>query len=319
MAGTIVQYKIVKMSEGNTATATFDNDFTPGNALVIALLWSNYIQNSPSTLSTITDNKSHTFTKRFGGHRDPVSGDYTDDLYAEIHDCLNAADASPGTHITFTFTPVTANGYNGCHIAIMEVSGLSAFSTVGTQTGGGYNSVSVGSATGTLASAPQWAVAAMGSWASNISQPTGWSTLSTEGTDDGCPDGGIVYKRTETQSALSPTWTYDTSQYGAAAALATYTEIVSGTSLRMRFDMDPSTFTSADTSVEGYVWVDSYPDETLGIFFDGLAGDATAGKLYIPDTDPRWPAGLTAGKQLVGVFYNATDGSKLMTGVVEAA
>lgn len=316
---TVVQRKERLIENVTSTTITFDNDFTPGNAIIVALVWFHHTPNATSTLKTISDNKSHTFTKRFGGHRDPTNDwSYTGDMWVEIHDCLNAADASPSTHIVITLTGESAD-YNKCLAVAMEVSGLDAFDKVSTQSDGAYNDSSVTADLPTRTTADQFAVAVMGSWAENIMTPSGWSAFVVDEAADDVPNGSVLYRNLSTEASLSAVWSYTTSVYGAAAAIASYTLASSGASLRMAFDLDSAKFTSADNNIEGYVWIDGFPDQKLAIFFDGLAGDATAGKLYIPDSHAKWPSGLADGTSLKGVFYNSSDGSMLMNGVVEEA
>lgn len=87
------------------------------------------------------------------------------------------------------------------------------------------------------------------------------------------------------------------------------------TSLRYKFVLDDSVFTSADTSITGFVWRGGTPDAVLAQRFTGLAGDASAGILYIT-TDI--PAAAATTDVLYGIFYNGTDTSGLIGGVVEA-
>lgn len=314
-AGDIIQSKTGILNDSDSSlVVTFDNDFTPGNDIILVVSPRNYQKGYADSLINLpTDNKSHTFTKRCGGYRIPTAA-YTDvgDLWVEIYDCLNAADASPSTHIAVTFDPKWATGAaNKIYAYIAEVEGLAAFKEVGSQSGGGVSSSSVTSTTPTLDAQPQFCITGFATTTTGVGSPTGWdSQASTTGV---IQSAGVATKTATALEAVSATWTYTTTAYGAAAMVATYT--LDGSSFRAKFELDPNVFTSADTSIEGYVWFTGNPDDGAGYYFSGLVGDATAGTLYITT---GLPGGLVDEQAIIGVFHNGTDTSGLIAGVVEA-
>jgi len=314
-AGDIIQSKtgILNNSDSNLVV-TLDNDFTPGNSLVLVVSPRNYQKGYADSLINLpTDNKSHTFVKRCGGFRIPIAG-YTNtgDLWTEIYDCLNAADAAPGTHIAVTFDSKWATGNsNQIFACVYEVEGIAAFKEVGSQSGGGTDSSSVTSTTPTLDTQPQLCFTGFAAVATGVGSPTGWDLLNS--TSGVIQSAGAAKKIVTATGAVSATWTYTSSAYGAAAMIATYS--LSGSSFRLKFDLDPAVFTSTDTAIEGYVWVTGNPDDGPGLFFSSLAGDAVDGKLYITS---GLPGGLVDEQAIIGVFHNATDTSGLIAGVVEA-
>lgn len=314
-AGDIIQSKPgILSSSDSTLTVTFDNDFTPGNSIVVVVSARNYQKGYADSLINLpTDNKGHTFVKRCGGYRIPSSA-YTDvgDLWSEIYDCLNAADAAPGTHIAVAFDPKWATGNaNNIFACIYEVEGIEAFKEVGSQSGGGVSSSSVTSTTPVLDAQPQLCFTGFTAFASGVGSPTGWDLL--DSTTGVIQSAGVAKKLVTALEAVSATWTYTLSTYGAAAMVATY--LLSGSSFRLVFELDPAVFTSADTVIEGYVWFTGNPDDGPGTYFSGLAGDATAGKLYITS---GLPGGLADTQPIIGIFHNTTDTSGLIAGVVEA-
>ena len=148
-------------------TVTFDNNFTDGNSIVILLLSRWNTATADGFINAITNNKSHTIVKRTA-----VDRNYPD-LYAEIWDCLGAADAVPATKITFTFDikATTASDYA---IYVCEMPNLIAFSQVGTMSGGAVDSTSVSSLTPTLPSQPQVAFGCFAGFTNGtIVQPAG--------------------------------------------------------------------------------------------------------------------------------------------------
>lgn len=313
-AGDIIQSKTAILDDSDSnLTCTFDNDFTPGNDIILVVSPRNYQKGySDSLINTPTDNKSHTYTKRCGGYRIPTSA-YSDvgDLWVEIYDCLAATDASPSTHITVTIDPKWATGNaNQIFLYMAEVEGLAAFKEVGSQTGGGVSSSSVTTTTPTLDAQPQFCITGFAAFATGVGSPTGWdSVASTSGV---IQSAGVATKTATALEAVSATWTHNTTTYGSVAMAATYT--LSGAAYRAKFELDPSVFTSADTSIEGYVWFTGNPDDGAGTYFSGLSGDATAGTLYITS---GLPGGLVDAQAIIGVFHNGTDTSGLIAGVIE--
>lgn len=315
-AGDIIQSKTGYVSDtAGNLVITLDADFTPGNTLVIVLSWQHYLKGyADSLINTITDNKSHTITRRTAGFRIP--GDYTatGDLWSEIWDCVAAADAAPTTHIEVTIDPIRTEANNRGFAYIAEVEGIAAFDSVGVQTGGGISSLSVTSTTATL-TAPQIAFSGLATFASGVASPTGWDSLASNINGTNSVHGfGAASKLITTDVAAQAVWTYTTNVNGAAATISTYT-LTAGTTYKLTFTFDSSTLTSADTAIEGYVWFDQDPDDGAGTYFSGLAGDATAGKLYITT---GLPATLTGSTVVKGIFFNGTDTSGLVTGAVEA-
>lgn len=315
-AGDIIQSKTGYVSDtAGNLVITLDNDFTPGNSLVIVLSWQHYLKGySDSLINTITDNKSHTITRRTAGFRIP--GDYTatGDLWSEIHDCIAAADAAPATHIAVTIDPKRTEANNRGFAYVAEVEGIASYTGAGVQTGGGISSSSVTSTTATL-SPTQLAFSGFASFASGVGSPTGWDALASNANGtNGVHAFGAAKRLIDTSAAAQAVWTYTTSTNGAAATIASYALETTGT-YKLKFEFDSSVFTSADTSIEGYVWFDQDPDDGAGTYYSGLSGDATAGTLYITTGVP-----VTVGLSTVvkGIFFNATDTSGLVTGAVEA-
>jgi len=315
-AGDIIQSKTgwVYATSGNLVI-TLDEDFTPGNTLIIVLSWQHYLKgHADSLINAITDNKSHTFARRTAGFRIP--GDYTatGDLWSEIWDCVAAADAAPATHIIVTIDPIRTEANKIGFAYIAEVEGIAAFDSVGVQTGGGTSSSSVTSTTATLTPV-QLAFSGLATFAEGVGSPTGWTSLASNahGTN-GVHGFGAASKLIDTAIAAQAVWTYTTSTNGAAATISTYT--LSTAEYKLTFTFDASVFTSADTGIEGYVFFGGLPDAATRVeYFSGLAGNATAGKLYITS---GIPSGLSIGATIYGVFSNGTDTSGLISGVVEA-
>ena len=316
-AGDIIQSKTGYVSDtAGNLVITLDSDFTPGNTLVIVLSWQHYLKgHSDSLINGITDNKSHTFARRTAKFR--IGGDYTatGDLWSEIWDCVGAADASPSTHIAVTIDPKRTEANNRGFAYVAEVEGITAFSQVGVMSGGGVSSTSVTSTSATL-TPTEICFSGLSTFASGVSSPTGWDSLASNTNGTNSVHGfGAAKKLITTSVAAEAIWTYTSATYGAAATIATYT--LSSSDYKLEFEFDSSVFTSADTAIEGYVFFGGLPDvATSVIFFDSLAGDATAGTMFITS---GLPADLTISDTVYGVFYNGTDTSGLIAGTVVAA
>lgn len=304
----IVQSKTFSIHTATNAyTVSFDNEFTTGNSIVICVVSRNNTWATPSTLSTITNNKSHTITRRTNVHRVPTSDIM--DLWAEVYDCIQAVDNSPSTKITFTFTPVTSNTNNTGFGVIFEVSDITTFALSGTVSGGDPDTGSVSSATAVPTTLPQIAFSTMCTFNSSVVPPTGWnSELVVQSR------AGVAWREVTTAQSITATWQYAAGIYGGGCVIASY-NVTAPVTLRIKFELDPATFTSDDTAVEGYLWTEGFPDTHLAKFYSGLAGHATAGKLYITS---GLPAGLVANQQVKGIFHNGTYTTGLITGIVEA-
>lgn len=231
MPATVVQSKVVRQDSAvNTVAVTFDSNFTPGNAIIALVGWYGNPANTTSTLASITTNKGHGFIRRGAMHRDPpADASWAGDLWVEVHDCLNAADANPSTKITATFTGANSNNSSRAFVTLLEVSGLEAFSRASTYVSGGLGSDTVVTRIPELPSAPQWAVGVLGvlgATVSPVTQPSGWTLISKhDGTTSGDPFVVGVTARVErtTTAQANVTWMNAGAVHGSAAAIATYT------------------------------------------------------------------------------------------------
>lgn len=230
MAASIVQYKVIRQDGGmNSVSATFDSDFTPGNAIIVASVWYGNPANTTSTLASVTDNKGHTFTLRGKMHRDPpADASWAGDMWVHLHDCLNAPDAAPATKITVTLTSANTNNGSRAFAVIMEVSGLDTFSTAATYVSGGLGNDTVVTNLAERPSAPQWAVGVLGILGISsdpVVAPSGWTAIAKHDTSTGTAPysaGVVAHDDLSTVDAFNTTWFNASAVHGSAAMIASY-------------------------------------------------------------------------------------------------
>ena len=163
-------------------------------------------------------------------HRDPPADpSWSGDMYVELHDCLNAADANPSTKITVTLTGANSNNGSRAFVTVMEVSGLSAFSRASTYVSGGLGGDTTVVSIPELPSSPQWAVGVLGVLGATVSPltaPGGWTLVSKhDGTTSGDPfvAGVMASKDLALVAPTSVTWMNAGADHGSGAVIATYT------------------------------------------------------------------------------------------------
>lgn len=314
MAGIVLQTAtLVADSVAADQTLAFTNAFTTGNAVVVTAAVQHYLGGASGLINGITDNKGGTYVKRTARCRTPASP--VTDLYAEIWDRLGATDASPATRLQITVDLVRTEANHNVYLQMHEVSGLTAFSVAGSQTGGEANSSSATATTGVLPSQPQVGFAVCAHFSTNTAQPAGWTSLGASNAA-AAPGYSACWRDITATTALSEAFTYAASLYGAAVVLATYTTTT--VNKRIVINLDSTKFDSLDTGITVLVWRGN-PVSVQALQFNGQAGSATAGKLYITGTSTTGfkVADMTVGEALNVVAYNSTDGSTLLSATVE--
>lgn len=224
MPSRILQSKLVRLNSPLTSTqVAFDAPLTAGSSLVVAVAWYGNPARSPSTLGSVADNKGNSYVKRVGAHRQPSADpSWAGDLWVEIHDCLNAADPSPGTPVQITLAAHSSTGTNnsvfGC---VMEVAGITGAIGSSVATGGDENSTSATATIPTLDVAPSWGVGICGGFEAITGSPSGWDVVGSP-TGTGHIYGTVVEREIAGSGPQSLTWQYGTALYGAAAVATLY-------------------------------------------------------------------------------------------------
>jgi len=224
MPSRILQSKLVRLNSPLTSTqVAFDAPLTAGSSLVVAVAWYGNPARSPSTLGSVSDNKGNSYVKRVGAHRQPSADpSWAGDLWVEIHDCLNAANPSPGTPVQITLAAHSSTGTNnsvfGC---VMEVAGITGAIGSSVATGGDENSTSATATIPTLDVAPSWGVGICGGFEAITGSPSGWGVVGSP-TGTGHIYGTVVEREIAGSGPQSLTWQYGTALYGAAAVATLY-------------------------------------------------------------------------------------------------
>lgn len=148
--------------------------------------------------------------------------------------------------------------------------------------------------------------------------PSGFTSLLTTSNGTGGLPGTVIAHR-EVSSAASTTvsQTHGTVDTAVGGFLITVRAAeTGGSTYRYKFLLNSSTFTSADTSVEAHVWRNGEPYAKVAERYTGLAGDGTAGILYITS---GLPADALATDTIKAAIFNGTDASVgYVSGTVES-
>ncbi|MCC6567028.1 MAG: hypothetical protein IT298_14815 [Chloroflexi bacterium] len=224
----------------------------------------------------------------------------------------NVSAGSPT--VTLAWNAATNNNVS---CVLMELTKVATSSAIDKSVTGTSASTSIStSATGTLTQTHNLAILCAGGWIGTPSNPSGWVSDLTQ--TNGMPSVGCQVSHKNVTATDSITGTVTFSDSGVSSALLLIIKsAVAGSGYKYKFMLNDATFTSADTGITGYVWRNGDPDTVMAEKYTGLAGDATAGVLYITS---GLPATVSGGDTIVGSFYNSADGSRpFVTGTVENA
>lgn len=290
---------------GEDGTLAMTSDYAVPSGAVLALIGAGSSDGLSPYLSSVADTSANTWGNVTNVR---ASGTYSPQVFAAL--AHNVAAATPT--VTATYTESTSgNRFSAALLEITDVPTSGALDVAVNNIASSGTSITTG-ATGALAQAANLLIACMGGWIGIPYNPSGWSSVLTQSNGIagliGCQ---ISYKTID--DAASRTETFSSSEIAGGALLMLVIRQEAGPALQYKFQLNTATFTSADTAIEGAVWRNATPFTGLATKFTGLAGDAVAGDLIIP-ADVN--AALT--DTLYGIFYNGTDTSGLITGVVEA-
>lgn len=307
MAIAVRQVKTFTVSgEDGTVTVSFDSSVAAGSTLVVVAGAYSDIATDGTRLTSVSDTSSNTWES-------PTNVRAVESWAPNVFGAVAQNVASGSPTLTLNLSIASGNQVSG---ALFEVSGCVTSSGIDkTVTGTSTTSSISTSATGTLTQANNLVILCAAGWFGEPSNPSGWvSDLTQKNGIGGYLGCQVSHKTTSTTSSV--TGTVSSSSAGASSALMyVIKEAAAGATLRYKFLLNASTFTSADTSITGYVWRNGDPDNTVAEKYTSLAGDATAGVLYITS---GLPAGAATSDTIIGSFYNSTDGSRpFVAGTVE--
>lgn len=297
----------------NTFTFSPGTPFTAGSTLV--LVGGGVYQDGSDTipyLSSVSDTASNVWENISNAR---PNTNYFPTAFAAT--ASNIAAGSPTISVNFTrylnTTPLHKYSY-----VLFEIAGAPSSSAIDlpitTESfAGGVSSVDVGP-TQTLNQADNLVIGCVAGWVGNPANPAGWTEVTSDsnGTYLGLQ---VSYKTISVTDPQTFSVTFDVVSSGSAGVVVVVREAAVGT-LRYKFLLRSSEFTSSDTGITGYVWRNSGPDGVFAEKYENLSGDATAGVLYITDI----PNTVQLGDSIIGSFYNSTDGSRpFVAGTVEVA
>lgn len=256
-------------------------------------------------LSSVADTSSNTWGTPTNVRS---SGSYTPNVFVCV--AQNVAAATPAVTLTLNQSADVKISW-----ALIEVENVPTSSAVeATVTGTSASTTTTSTAaTAALSQPAALAILCCGGWFGVPQNPSGWTNI--QNVPNGVPIGSLISHRTlSVTDSISGSVTHEAAA-AASIAMVVLKAAASGSTLRMKFQFDSSTFTSADTAITGYVWRNATPDSAAATRYTGLEGDASAGNLYITSD---LPAVLAVSDTIYGIFYNATDTSGLISGTVES-
>jgi len=225
--------------------------------------------------------------------------------------CNSATGGSTTATLTLNQSSANQIGVVGYEITLAHATPVEVI-VEGSSVGGSSTSTAF---TGALSQTDVLAILCATGWFGVPSNPSGWTQVATRQNGVSGYLGLHVCHQTRTSAASFQGTIAHESGSNTAATMVVIKAAAAGGSLRYKFEFDASKFTDADTGITGLVWHKANPDAQFARRYESLAGNATAGKLYITSD---LHSGAAAGDALMGIFWNGPDTSGLITGVVEA-
>ena len=293
----------------NTITITPASAVAAGSTLVLVGGARDTNTGQTVLLNSVSDTSSNTW-----GSPTNVRLSTSWDPNAFLAIAENVASGTPTLTATFN-----RNGYNSVTWSLFEiekvVTSSGADKTV-TGTATGTTGTISTSATGALTQTDNLVILVVSGYTITWDNPAGWS-IAINKSNEGTMIGTIIaYKTVAATDSITGTVTHASCAAETSAIMVVLKAAAAGATLQYKFQLNPSTFTSADTGITGYVWRNGNPDEVLAEKYTGLKGDATDGDLIITGI----PVAAEVTDTILGSFYNGTDGSRpLVAGTVEEA
>lgn len=295
-------------AQDGDSTVTLDSVVSAGSLLVVVGCAVGGTAQA-TLLTSVTDTSSNTWGSPTNTG---TNGQYLPNVFACV--AHNAASGSPT--ITLNYHYAGGSRVSGVVYEIEKVPTASAVDKTVS------NSIATGapfttSASGALTQTHNLAILCAGGWIEGATILSGWSTSlnqANDGTYIGC---SACYKNVTTTDSITGTVAATTLE-GGGILLLVIKASESGSALRYKFLLNPSTFTDAVTGVKGDVWRNCVPSTGTSESYEDLEGDATDGVLYIKAADGL-PGDVELGDTIIGSFYTeGGSGSRpYVTGTVE--
>ncbi|MFN7883379.1 MAG: hypothetical protein ACK5PF_10260, partial [bacterium] len=294
-------------AEDGTASFTADFSATAGNCLVIV---------AGAIKSDTSETSLATAVSGGGTWSTPdnvlTGSEYQPNAFVAL--CPNCSSGAPTINISLDTS--SSNQVTG---VLQEWSGVPTSSVeilanpvTGTNSGGTSTQVTD---TGTLSTTQGVAIFGCFGWGGIFSTPSGFtgaeSPLPQQNGVDGYLGGHVAYRNLTSgdASGFVGSFPHQTSA-GTAGIMVLLRDNVTTPTIRVL--LDPAKFTSADTGITAFVYVNGWPDTVLAYRITGLVGDATAGRLDITPSATNFPPNLRTGDTVRVMLSNGTDTSGLL-------
>lgn len=289
--------------QGATINLTFDAAVAAGSALLVIGAAVRGDTSQTVLLSSVAGG---------GTWSSPInvrsSGAFSPNAFASL--APNVAAGSPT--VTLTMNQTASVRTSGVLFEVEKAVTSSVIDKEPTGTASSGTSTSTASS-GTLSQTDNLVVLCAGGWFGLPANPSGYTSYLTQqnGGFIGCQ---VSARKVTATTALTGTVSHETT--AGSAAILLVLKAATTAAKRYKFLLDTATFTSADTGVTAFVWRNGDPDGVLAEKYTGLAGDGTAGVLYIAS---GLPGDVDTGDTIIGQFSNTNDTSGIISGTVENA
>lgn len=234
--------------------------------------------------------------------------DYVPNVFASI--APNVSAGSPSVTLTMNQTSSVRTSFVLFEVEKAVTSSVIDKQPTGTSASGTSTSTS---SSGALTQTDNLVVLCAGGWFGIPQNPSGYTSYMTQqnGGFIGCQ---VSARKVTATTAITGTVAHD--ETAGAAALLLVLKAATTAAKRYKFLLDTATFTSADTGITAFVWRNADPDAVVAEKYTGLAGDGTAGILYIAS---GLPSDVDNADVIKGVFSSTNDTSGIVSGTVQDA
>jgi hypothetical protein len=307
MATLVNEYPFRLSSQTDSVSIVTDFSATAGNCLVIV----------GGAIKSDTSDTALATAVSGGGTWTTPDNVLTGSEYAPNAFTAHCPNASGGAlTVTLTLDTTSSNQVTGVvqEWDEMPTSSVEILTNPATGTNSGGTSTQV-SDTGALSTTQGVAIFGCFGWGGIFTTPSGWtgaeSPLPQQNGVDGYLGGHVAYRNLTTADApgFIASFPHQTSA-GTAGIMVLLRDNVTTPTIRVL--LDPAKFTSADTGITAFVYVNGWPDTVLAYRITGLVGDATAGRLDITPSATNFPPNLRTGDSVRVMISNGTDTSGLL-------
>lgn len=296
------------LAEDGTVTVNMGSVLA-GSALVV--VGGTIKDDGVSTAACLLTGVSDTSSNTWGSVTNRAFISWAPNAFAAI--ASNVAAGTPT--VTLSFGSSSDNIGGGVVYEITDAA-AAALEVVKSGVANGTASTST-DATGTLSQDLTLALLACTGWYGTPTNPTGWTQrLTRKNGLDGYLGLHVCDRLIEATTSFQGTVGHQVgSQTAAIMVVVKAAPLSGGTTLRYRFSgFNPAVLNSSDTGIEAHVWRNGAPYNKVCERYTGLA--ATDGGEIIIDTG--LPATAAVGDSVTAIFFNGTDFSNYVVGVVEA-